>query len=39
MAQRSWRVAQARQRDVGGVGALVAASPGVGVRAGDGWLA
>jgi hypothetical protein len=39
MAQRSCRVAQARQRDVVGVGALAAALPGVGVCAGDGWLA
>jgi len=39
MAQRSWRKNQFFQRAVRGAGAGVTCSLGLGLRAGDGWLA
>ena len=39
MAQRSWRKNQFFQRAVRGAGAAATRSPGMGWRAGDGWLA
>jgi hypothetical protein len=39
MAQRSWRKNQFFQRAVRGAGAGATCSPGLGFRAGDGWLA
>jgi hypothetical protein len=39
MTQRSWRTRLFFQRPVRGVGAAATGSPGLGWRAGDGWLA